>query len=88
MSTEDKELRRLLAELHTRLGHAKTLDSKARVLLLTVADDIEAALQRSGERPPAAETKLEALAVKFEADHPALAEAVRDVVDALGKAGI
>jgi len=26
--------------------------------------------------------------VKFEAEHPALAEAVRDVVDALGKAGI
>ncbi|HVY64407.1 MAG TPA: DUF4404 family protein [Gammaproteobacteria bacterium] len=88
MSTEDRELRKLLAELHTRLSHATTLDPKARTMLVTVANDIEGALERSGERPPSAESKLEALAVKFEADHPALAEAVRDVVDALGKAGI
>ena len=31
---------------------------------------------------------LESFAVKFEADHPALAETLRRVVDALAKAGI
>jgi predicted component of type VI protein secretion system len=88
MSTDDRELRSLLAELHQRLHDAKTVDPDARDLLATVADDIEDALERSGTRPIKAETKLEELAVKFELDHPALAEAVRDVVDALGKAGI
>lgn len=88
MATNDRDLQTLLAELHDRLHQAKTVDPGARELLVTVADDIEEALARSGRRPLAAETKLEALAVKFEVEHPALAEAVRDVVDALGKAGI
>ena len=88
MGTDDRELRDLLAELHARLHSAKTIYPDARALLVTVADDIEETLERSGRRPAAAETKLEELAVKFEMEHPALAEAVRDVVDALGKAGI
>ncbi|MEY4933357.1 MAG: hypothetical protein RLZZ403_1677, partial [Pseudomonadota bacterium] len=32
--------------------------------------------------------RLEALALGFEAKHPALGTAIRQVVDALGKAGI
>jgi FXSXX-COOH protein len=32
--------------------------------------------------------QLDALAVRFEADHPALGAAIRQVVDALAKAGI
>jgi Domain of unknown function (DUF4404) len=32
--------------------------------------------------------RLEALAVQFEADHPALADVVRSLADLLGKAGI
>jgi hypothetical protein len=88
MSTDDRDLRDLLATLHSKLQHAKAVDPEARKLLATVAEDIEDALERSGTRAIKAETKLEELAVKFEIDHPALAEAVRDVVDALGKAGI
>jgi hypothetical protein len=33
-------------------------------------------------------SKLEALAVQFEADHPGLAEGLRSLADLLGKAGI
>jgi hypothetical protein len=88
MSTDDRELRDLLAALHSRLQHAKAVDPEARKLLVTVADDIEEALELRGSPPVAAETKLQELAAKFEAEHPALSEAVRDVVDALGKAGI
>jgi phage tail tape-measure protein len=88
MSTDDRELRDLLAQLHSKLQHAKTVDPEARKLLATVADDIEEALELRKSPPVVAETKLEELAVKFEVEHPALAEAVRDVVDALGKAGI
>ena len=88
MGNDDRELRDLLAQLHSKLQHAKAVDPEARKLLVTVADDIEEALELRGARPVVAETKLEEVAVKFEVEHPALAEAVRDVVDALGKAGI
>jgi hypothetical protein len=88
MGNDNPELRDLLAQLHTRLHDAKSVDSSSRELLKAVATDIESALARSGVRPLSAESKLEELAARFEVEHPALAEAMRDVVDALGKAGI
>jgi hypothetical protein len=88
MGTDDRGLRELLAQLHAHLKNAKTVDPDSRELLQAVAGDIEGALARSGRKPATAETKLEELAARFEVEHPALAEAVRDVLDALGKAGI
>jgi hypothetical protein len=88
MSTGDRDLRTLLTELHDRLRHAKSVDPDSRTLLATVAADIEGALELRGARTVGADKKLQALAAKFEVEHPALAEVVRDVVDALGKAGI
>ena len=88
MTTEDEDLRDLLAKLHAKLHHAKTVDPQSRQLLATVAEDIEGALELREREPVVAETKLQELAVKFEADHPALAEAMRDLIDGLGKAGI
>lgn len=83
----DQNLRDLLAQLHARLGTAKSLDSEERESLTTVLHDIEKAL--GGKRAPAAPTpRLEALAVKFEADHPALADSMRQLADLLGKVGI
>jgi hypothetical protein len=87
MSQNDRDLRELLAELHLKLGQAQSVDADSRLLLRTVAGDIEKALGGKGAPAPQ-ESKLNELAVKFEAEHPALAEAVRDVIDALGKAGI
>jgi hypothetical protein len=85
----DKDLRDLLAQLHARLGHAASVDADSRKLLQTVSNDIEKTLaRRSGKGPGAHESRLKELAVRFETEHPALAEAVRDVMDALGKAGI
>ena len=46
---------------------------------------------QAGERPrrrQATPPRLESLAVKFEAGHPALAETLRELMDALVKAGI
>ena len=83
----DEDLRDLLAQLHTRLGHAESVDADARKLLLTLSQDIEKTLARSGSVEGAPEP-LEALAVRFEADHPALADVLRRIVDTLGKAGI
>ena len=83
----DDDLRELLAQLHTRLGGAKSLDAESRKLLTTVARDIESTLAQSGGARKATD-RLEALAVRFETDHPTITEVLRDIVDTLGRAGV
>jgi hypothetical protein len=85
MSSPD--LRALLAQLHERLGSTRSLDAESRKLLATVARDIEHALQNDDTTALEAEP-VEALAVRFEADHPSLAGVLRQIMDTLGKAGI
>jgi hypothetical protein len=85
---EERDLRNLLTQLHARLGSAESLDADDRQLLATVLRDIEAVLAKSGTAQPPSTSGLESLAVKFEADHPALAESLRQLVDGLAKAGI
>jgi hypothetical protein len=70
------------------LSHAKSLDAESRQLLLTVAADIEKALAGNDGAAIVREQPLETLAVRFEADHPALAGVLRQIMDTLGKAGI
>jgi hypothetical protein len=81
------ELDDLLEQLHARLSAAPSVDDEDRRRLNTVLRDIEAVLGRR-ETPGSNATGLEALAVKFEADHPSLADGLRRLADALGKAGI
>ncbi len=62
-------------------------------LLTTLSQDIERALGRAsairdGAAKPRRPNSLEGVAVQLEADHPAIANIVRQLVDALGKAGI
>jgi len=83
----DSELRSLLTQLHDRLGSSRSLDSEDRRLLVTLLGDIEGVLAK-GSTGPADTSGLESLAVKFEADHPALAEGLRRLADTLAKAGI
>jgi hypothetical protein len=85
MSSQD--LRALLAELHERLRAARSLDPESRGLLTTVARDIEHALKNDDASAVEAQP-VEALAVRFEADHPSLAGVLRQIMDTLGKAGI
>jgi hypothetical protein len=85
----DPKLRALLGQLHTHLKHASSLDDDARKHLTTALHDIEQALNRSaGKTATPANSRLEELAVRFETDHPTLAEAVRQLINALGAAGI
>ncbi len=84
----DNELRNLLTQLHERLGSASSLGDEDKRLLVTLLGDIQNALSRSPASTPADASGLEALAVKFEADHPALADGLRRLADTLGKAGI
>jgi predicted component of type VI protein secretion system len=92
-----ESLRELLARVHERLSASGSVDRELRQLLGTVMRDIERALApgaQTAARPatlaPAAThaPRLESLAVRFEAGHPGLAELLRQLIDALGKAGI
>jgi len=79
-----------LAELHAELARTRSVDPQTRELLIALLTDITRLL---GQPASAAEqqsrtTRLNELAVQFEAEHPALGRALRQVVDTLSKAGI
>lgn len=84
----ESDLRKLLTQLHDRLGNSQSLDADDRQLLVTVLADIEHVLAKGQAARPPDSPGLESLAVKFEADHPALADSIRRLADTLGKAGI
>ena len=84
-----ERLRELLARLHERLGSgAQKLDADSRQQLDTVMRDIDRDLDQANVAVAAHSPRLESLAVRFEVGHPALAETLREVADALVKAGI
>jgi len=88
-SPNEQSLRELLRRVHERLRGAEKVEAETREWLIALTQDIERTL--AGERPARREPpvpRLEALAVKFEASHPALARTLMQLVDALGKAGI
>ena len=79
----------LLRRLHEELGKAGPVDEETRRMLDLVAGDIAARAESEAAAPgPSHALALERLAVRFESDHPTLAAATRQVIDALGKAGI
>ena len=78
------QLNALLTQLHRELGRATQIDDESRRLLGLVVADIE----KLGVGTTATPGGLELLAVRFEADHPSVAAALRQVGDVLGKAGI
>lgn len=78
-------LRELLARLREHLSAAGTpLRTADRERLDTAMEAIGA----PGASSPGALLRLERLAVRFEASHPALAETLREIIDTLGKGGI
>lgn len=85
MSTDPLATR--LRALRDDLSGLSTLDPESRALAGGVAAELERlGASSSGARANA--PTLEALAVRFEADHPALAAALRQGADLLAKAGI
>ena len=86
---ERRRLREELAELHQELSRSRSVDPEARALLVELARDIEALLERSepaGE-PPLVE-RLRAATERFEESHPALTEAIGRIADQLARLGI
>jgi len=86
--TPDREsLQTLLGKVHERLNEAGSVDTGSREMLTQVMRDIEKALGQGG-RAQANTSRLESLAVRFEADHPDLAASVRRLVNLLSEVGI
>jgi hypothetical protein len=83
----DQNLRALVEQLHAQLARTGSVDADSRALLTSALQDIEAALARSGDASPDSQ-RLGALAARFEADHPTLVVTLRQLADALGRAGI
>jgi Domain of unknown function (DUF4404) len=80
-----------LEALHAELAGTTAVDAGSRTALVSLLGDITRLLERS--QPPEPQDlpvtdRLEALALTFEAEHPTLGTAIRQVIDALGKAGI
>jgi hypothetical protein len=90
----EESLRELLARVHERLRASSSVDPEAREMLATVMRDIDGALAKGatgeGSIVPAKASvpRLEALAVQFEAGHPAIAQLLRQIGTLLGQAGI
>jgi hypothetical protein len=87
----DESLSQLLERVRARLSEGGALDGESRQQLGSVVQDIERSMGRSAAAPAGAAAhapRLASLAVRFEAGHPALAETLRELVDALVKAGI
>src|ERR1700676_1156938 len=98
----EETLRQLLARVHERLSSSSAVDPEARDMLATVMRDIDGALGRGGPktdtvsatpvspdaRVAATAPRLEAVAVRFDAEHPAIAQLLRQIGALLGQAGI
>ena len=89
----EKGLRELLARVRERLSQARSVDPESRKHLAATVHDLDHALGEGGPQGASATAeahipRLESLAVRFEADHPALAEVIREVIDALVRVGI
>ena len=86
------DLQQTLRELHRELADARHLEPSDRALLEAALGDIQAALAQASSVEPepvaAPGDALEGAAVRLETAHPALAGALRSLVDALAKAGI
>ena len=83
------ELKDQLAALHAELARTRSADDpELRQQLIVLLGDITLGKPATaGERHSLIEN-LDSLAVQFEAEHPALGTAIRQVMDALAKAGI
>jgi predicted component of type VI protein secretion system len=98
----DETLRQLLARVHERLSSTSSVDPESREMLATVMRDINGALSRGSAQPDsvtaapvspearvsATAPRIEELAVRFESDHPAIAQLLRQLGALLGQAGI
>ena len=71
--------------LTVALSQAPSADAETRGLLQDLLTEI---VRIAEDHPNTVTHRLEAMAVRFEADHPAVGTVLRQAIDALSKAGI
>jgi hypothetical protein len=86
-------LQQSLSQLHHLLVGTPRVGDTSKRLLREVLGDIERLLDQApspaaAAAPATALPRLEALAVEFEADHPALSAGLHEFIDLLGRAGL
>lgn len=83
-------LQQQLQATHEALSKLRSVDTETRQQLLVLLADISQLLHPDApaDTDDTPTERLESIAARFDADHPALSAAVRQLVDALGKAGI
>ena len=86
MAMSNQTLHQALARLHGELQGSPQLDAESRRLLDEIAADI--GRTRGGSGDAAHASRLESLAVQFEAGHPGLAARLRGIADALARVGL
>ncbi len=88
----NQDIQQHIATLHERLLRLDraNVDARTRELLLLLLSDLTRLLGSPSldESDQPLTERLETLAVRFEAEHPAVGHAVRQLIDALAKAGI
>ena len=81
-------LKQQLASLHEQLASVGDIDADTRQQLLILLADISRVLHANEASGSSTAETIETVAARFDVNHPALSGAIRQLVDALGKAGI
>ena len=83
----EQHLRHLLDELSAAIGRVK--QDEEREELTRLHGEVEGRLRKSGGGdPPGLIDALEKAEVRFESDHPTLAQSLRQAIQSLSSAGI
>jgi hypothetical protein len=89
---DNKELDKLLHQLHDEIQKTRTIDDKGSELLRDLEGDIRTLLERSQGAPiqvhPSIVQRLELAVNQFEVIHPDLTTLISNLLDSLSSAGI
>lgn len=89
---ENKDLRKLLSELHDEIEKTPEVDEKGSQLLRDLKGDITTLLERSEEDPDTANLpitqNLESSLSHFEVTHPSLTTLISKLLESLSSSGI
>ena len=89
---DNKELRKLLHQLHDEIKNTQAVDEKGSALLSDLEEDIHALLERPEENlvplHPTVVQRLEGALDHFEVTHPDLTMTISKFLDSLSNAGI
>ncbi len=88
---DDRELRKLLEQVHSEIERTPVIDEKGQALLSDLGDDIRALLNRSKSRTqpqPLTIQRIEETIDQLEVTHPALTNMLSELLATLTNSGI